>query len=132
MLRQGATHVRAIDDTRPGRRVAACAVSLALALAGCSLNPQPDDPNIGLNSDPRNHGGASGMGGSNGFAAAGMMPPPSPGAGGTVFGISDAAAGLGGSAPIATPVADAGADSDAAPVDSGDAEPDRRQDPTRD
>jgi hypothetical protein len=124
----------ATEATRVSRRLARGAWMLVLALAGCSLNPQPDDPNIQSSVDPRgnNIGGASGSSGSTGFGGFPSMVPP-PGAGGTVTGgIGDAGISPGGSGPIGTPAVDGGAEKGDAGPDSGDASPDRRPSPTHD
>jgi hypothetical protein len=131
---QGATVVYAIDGTRVGRGFAACALAVALAVAGCSLNPKTDDPNVQASTEPRGMGGiTSGSGGSLNYGGLPGQVPPAPGAGGTIFGGNgDASVGAGGG-PIVSPSAEAG--TDAGPVDAGDAgdaRPDQHSAPTRD
>jgi hypothetical protein len=124
--------VRATDLAALRRCFAAGAASVALAIAGCSLNPQPDDPGLeSSNQGPSGGSAGSGAGGSTSFGGFPSQNPPSPGAGGSVAGIADAA-----SPPTTRPV-EAGADGsssdrDGAPIDAGDAMPDRHASPTRD
>lgn len=139
MPRQGATVVSTTDGARRVRRFPAGALAVAFGLAGCVLNPKTDDPNAqGTAAEPRGTGAASGNGGSSNFGGyPGQLPPPAPGAGGTVFGgTPDGGVGAAGG-PITAPVADASA-GDGGPGhtidagDAGDARPDRHAMPTRD
>jgi hypothetical protein len=135
--------VYATDGPRRMRRSSAYAFAVAFGLAGCILNPKTDDPNVeSAAQEPRSGGGVtSGFGGSGNTSYGGLpgqVPPPTPGAGGANYGNSDASIGAGGTGPVVSPGADAGAARDGGPSDAvdasdaGDARPDRHPAPTRD
>jgi hypothetical protein len=125
--------VGAVEAMRVKRPIARGALWIALALIGCSLNPQPDDPGASALDSNANKGATSGAGGTTSGGGAfnyGGLPTsvPPPGAGGAFGSGTDA--GPAGGGPIISPRGDASAERDAGPGDAGDARADR--DPVRD